>query len=91
MDERMAALAALARLSLTEEEAARLGGQLDEILAYVERLGAVDTEGVEPTVFAGGAGRARPAGLRVELAPGEATAAAADAVDGAFRVPRVIG
>jgi len=39
-------LAALARLSLDEEEAERFAAQLGPILAYLEQLRAVDTTGV---------------------------------------------
>ena len=42
-------VAALARLSLSEEEAVRAAAELDTILEYVEELAKVDTEGVEPT------------------------------------------
>ena len=42
-------IAALARLSLTDAEAARVAADLDEILGYVELLGQADTEGVDPT------------------------------------------
>lgn len=91
MDTDVAHLARLARLELTPDEAARLGGQLEQILAYVRRLEQVDTDGVEPTVFAGGGARTRPPGLRVPLAPGEATRDAPDAAGDVFRVPRVVG
>ena len=91
MDDRIAHLAALARLSLSEGEAERLAEQLADVLDYVERLQSVDVEGVEPTAFAGGGARLRPAGLRIELAAGEALESAPDAVAGAFRVPRVVG
>ena len=40
---------ALARLSLSEEELARMAHELDAILGYVETLQGVDTEGVPPT------------------------------------------
>ncbi len=42
-------IAALARLSLGEEEKARLEKDLNAILGYVEKLSSLDTEGVEPT------------------------------------------
>lgn len=42
-------VARLARLSLTDGEKARLRQELDAILAYVDALRALDTEGVEPT------------------------------------------
>jgi len=41
-------IAALARLELSEDERAAFQKQLSSILEYVEKLKAVDTEGVEP-------------------------------------------
>ena len=41
-------VAALARLRLEEEEVARVQGELNGILGWIEQLQAVDTEGVEP-------------------------------------------
>lgn len=41
-------VAKLARLALTEEEKEQLAGQLNDILAYVDKLNQLDTEGVEP-------------------------------------------
>lgn len=46
-------VAKLARIDLTDEEAARYQKQMDEILAYVEQLEQIDVEGVEPTAHAG--------------------------------------
>ncbi len=46
-------VAALARIRLEEEEVARLQGELNGILGWIEQLQSVDTEGVEP--MAGGA------------------------------------
>ncbi len=42
-------IAKLARLNLTEEEKELYGGQLSDILAYVEKMRAVETAKVEPT------------------------------------------
>lgn len=45
-------VAKLARLSLTEEEAARYATQLDCILAYIDTLTKYDLGSVEPTAHA---------------------------------------
>ena len=45
-------VANLARLNLSEEELARMTGQLDTILSYVAKLDELDTEGVAPTTHA---------------------------------------
>lgn len=41
-------VARLARIAVTEEEAARMEGELNTILGFVEQLGEVDVDGVEP-------------------------------------------
>ncbi|RTL97385.1 Asp-tRNA(Asn)/Glu-tRNA(Gln) amidotransferase subunit GatC [Ancylobacter aquaticus] len=41
-------VAHLARIAVTEDEVAHLQGELNAILAFVEQLGEVDTDGVEP-------------------------------------------
>ena len=84
-------IADLARLALDDDEVRTLGRQLVDILAYVELLDEVPTEGVEPTSFAGSRIVYRPPGLRQVLAPGAHLANAPDSADGAFRVPKVIG
>ncbi len=45
-------VANLARIELSEEEKLKLGGQLDDILGYFEKLNAVDVEDVEPMAHA---------------------------------------
>jgi aspartyl-tRNA(Asn)/glutamyl-tRNA(Gln) amidotransferase subunit C len=45
-------VAHLARIDLSPDEAARLQGQLSDILEYVNQLKQVDVTGVEPTAHA---------------------------------------
>jgi aspartyl-tRNA(Asn)/glutamyl-tRNA(Gln) amidotransferase subunit C len=45
-------VARLARIQLSAEEAARLQGQLSDVLEYVNQLKQVDVTGVEPTAHA---------------------------------------
>jgi len=49
MDIDVQKVAMLARIRLTDDEAAELGPQLSNIIGYVEQLASVDTDGVEPT------------------------------------------
>lgn len=42
-------IAKLARLNLTEAELNRYGGQLSDILSYIDQLKEVEVKGVEPT------------------------------------------
>jgi aspartyl-tRNA(Asn)/glutamyl-tRNA(Gln) amidotransferase subunit C len=44
-------VARLARLELTEEETETFTGQMDAILAYVEKLNELDTAGIVPTTL----------------------------------------
>ncbi|CAM3398418.1 MULTISPECIES: Asp-tRNA(Asn)/Glu-tRNA(Gln) amidotransferase subunit GatC [Sphingomonas] len=41
-------IASLARIAITEEDATRLAPELGNILGWIEQLGEVDTQGVEP-------------------------------------------
>lgn len=41
-------IASLARIAITEEEAARIAPELDNIMGWIEQLGEVDTAGVAP-------------------------------------------
>lgn len=42
-------LAQLSAISISDEDAEHLRGQLETILGYVEQLESVDTSGIEPT------------------------------------------
>jgi aspartyl-tRNA(Asn)/glutamyl-tRNA(Gln) amidotransferase subunit C len=87
-------VASLAHLELTDEEAGRMTRELDEILAYMDKLRELDTEQVEPmaqVLFPG----AENATLREDepqptLAHEDALANAPLAGAGQFKVPRVI-
>lgn len=84
-------VAQLARLALTDDEAARFQAQLGQILGYVAALQEVDVEGVEPTAHPGGLQNVlRPDVERDSLAPAEALANAPRAASGLFMVPKVI-
>jgi aspartyl-tRNA(Asn)/glutamyl-tRNA(Gln) amidotransferase subunit C len=91
-EEEVRYVAALANLSLTDEEVARLRRDLDGILEHMDTLNAVDVEGVEPTaqVLFG-----ENAALRDDLPQpplGNEAALANAPLSGAgyFKVPKVI-
>lgn len=44
----VARIASLARIKVTEDEQARIAGELTPILSWIEQLNEVDTNGVEP-------------------------------------------
>lgn len=87
-------VAALANLTLTDTEVARLRGDLDGILEHFDQLNRADTSGVEPmaqVLFEGG----ETATLRDDtpvppLGNADALANAAQRGAGYFKVPKVI-
>ena len=87
----VAQIAHLARLAVTASDSESHARDLSEILAFVERLGAVDTQGVEPL--------AHPLEMTQRLRPDEVSegdqrerfqALAPLTRDGHYLVPRVI-
>ena len=84
-------VAGLARIALSDEEAAQLQGQLDDILAFVGELKALDVEGVEATDVAGEAQNAmREDEPRAGLSRETVLANAPLARHGHIAVPKVI-
>jgi aspartyl-tRNA(Asn)/glutamyl-tRNA(Gln) amidotransferase subunit C len=84
-------IAVLARLSLTEAEEEQMTGHLSHILDHFERLGEIDTEGVEPTAHI----TAMEPALRGDVVRNEPDPerwlANAPARDGSFfKVPKII-
>ena len=85
-------VAALARLSFSEEEKQKLTAQLNEILRYMEQLNTLDTSNVEPlshvielqNVF-------REDVLRPSVSREEALKNAPSRTEEFFKVPKVIG
>jgi aspartyl-tRNA(Asn)/glutamyl-tRNA(Gln) amidotransferase subunit C len=89
--EEVAETAALARLALSDVEAARLTRELDAILGYMEKLAKVDVEGVEPMTHAVALDcPLREDAVGPQLGAESALAAAPRREDGFFEVPRVI-
>jgi aspartyl-tRNA(Asn)/glutamyl-tRNA(Gln) amidotransferase subunit C len=84
-------VAKLARLELSDDEAARLTGQLDTILSYVAKLDELNTTDVTPTTHTQKVVNAfREDEVGVSLERNRALANCADANGEAFVVPRVI-
>lgn len=84
-------VARLARLDLSSGEKERMRGELDGILSYIDKLRAVDVEGVEPTSHAVPLANvmredeSRPSFLREDM-----LANAPERSGDLFRVPRII-
>ncbi len=81
----------LARLRLTEDETRHLQGDLNRILGYFEKLGELDTSGVEEMqrpVALVNVTRSDEPGEMFDHA--EATSVAVETHDGFFKVPRTV-
>ncbi len=84
-------IAELAKLQLTDEEIERYAEQLSEILAYAERLQALDTDDIPPTASVLPLRNVlRPDEVTPSLPREEALANAADVADGQFRVDAIL-
>ena len=85
-------VARLARLRIDPQAAEKLAGQVATILAYVDTLAQVDTEGVPPTAHAIGVTNAfREDRLHSHLPADQALANAPARELDFFLVPKVIG
>jgi aspartyl-tRNA(Asn)/glutamyl-tRNA(Gln) amidotransferase subunit C len=84
-------VARLARLALTDDEVARYGDQLADLLQHVDQLKELDTDAVAATAQVIAARNVtRPDALRPTLARDVVLAAAPQAQHGFFRVPKII-
>jgi aspartyl-tRNA(Asn)/glutamyl-tRNA(Gln) amidotransferase subunit C len=81
-------VARLARLELDPDEVERMAGELSGILEHVDRIAALDLEGVEPTSHVVALENVlRADEPRPSLPRERALEPAPDPADGAFRVP----
>jgi aspartyl-tRNA(Asn)/glutamyl-tRNA(Gln) amidotransferase subunit C len=88
----VAHLAGLARLAVTEDELTTFAGQLDVILQSVATVGEVAADDIPPTSHAVPLVNVfREDEPRPCLTPEQALSGAPAAVDGRFRVPRILG
>lgn len=84
-------VAKLARLALTEAETTAFSQQLNQIVAYVQKLQTYPTEGVEPTsTVLGQTNVFRPDQAQPSLSHDQALGNAPDAEAYCFRVPKII-
>jgi aspartyl-tRNA(Asn)/glutamyl-tRNA(Gln) amidotransferase subunit C len=84
-------VARLARLELSDAEKELFTGQLDGILAYVDKLNELDTSGIVPTAHAVPMENAfREDVVTASLGVERALANAPDRSESFFRVPKVI-
>jgi aspartyl-tRNA(Asn)/glutamyl-tRNA(Gln) amidotransferase subunit C len=84
-------VAHLARLEFGEKEKEKFTSQLNDILRYMDKLGEVDTTGVEPMTHAIAQKNAfREDAVDVSLPPELSLANAPESRGGCFQVPKVI-
>ena len=84
-------VAHLARLELAPDEAAKLGAQLGQVLAYIEKLQELDLAGVEPTAHAVPlANVVRADEIRPSLPHEEVLRNAPASANGLFLVPKIV-
>ena len=84
-------VARLARLALSDEEKSLFARQLDDILAYVEKLNELPTDDVEPLVHVAPRHNVlREDDVAASLPEKEALANAPERTEGHFKVPRII-
>ncbi len=90
-DEKMNHIARLARLNLTESERKSLGGDLSEIVEYVEKLNELDVSDVPPFAHSSGLPDVSPATEPLNPLDAEGVLGNAPARKGGrFEVPRII-
>jgi aspartyl-tRNA(Asn)/glutamyl-tRNA(Gln) amidotransferase subunit C len=81
-------VADLARIALTDEQVASLGVELNDILVQIDRISALDLEGIEPTAHAVAVTNVTRADVvRPCLSREDALRNAPEQQDGAFLIP----
>jgi len=81
----------LSRLALSDAEVEEFSGQLSAIFEYVEKLGEVDTEGVEPLAHCLGVKNCfRDDVVRESLGVEKTLANAPERDDEFFKVPKIL-
>lgn len=84
-------LESLARITLTEDEEKKVGGELGDILAYMDMLNELDTQGVEAMSHCFPVTNVmREDEVQPSMSPDEITANAPESQDGYFVVPKTV-
>jgi aspartyl-tRNA(Asn)/glutamyl-tRNA(Gln) amidotransferase subunit C len=87
----VAKIASLSRLELSADELAEMNGHFEKVLKFVESLDRLDTDGVDPSVFALDVINVMgPDQKRPSLPVDEALRNGPETGDGFFLVPRII-
>lgn len=84
-------LESLARIILSEDEEKKVGAELGDILAYIDMLNELDTEGVEAMSHCFPLTNVmREDEVAPSMSPDEITANAPESSDGSFVVPKTV-
>lgn len=87
----VARIAKLARIAVTEAELEAVGGDLNRIFGLIEKMQAVNTEGIEPMAHPQDVSlRLRPDAVTVENRREAFQAVAPQVENGLYLVPKVI-
>jgi aspartyl-tRNA(Asn)/glutamyl-tRNA(Gln) amidotransferase subunit C len=87
----VARIAHLARIRLTDDEKTNFAAELSQVMAWVDELQSVDTEGVEPlTSVVGARLKTRPDEVTLNVTRDDVLANAPEAMVGFFTVPKVV-
>ncbi len=84
-------LESLARITLTEDEEKKVGGELQDILTYIDKLNELDTDGIEAMSHAFPLVNVlREDVVKPSMTPDAIVANAPESQDGAFVVPKTV-
>lgn len=84
-------LESLARITLSEDEEKKVGAELGDILAYIDMLNELDTDGVEAMSHCFPLTNVmREDEVAPSMSPDEITANAPESSDGSFVVPKTV-
>jgi aspartyl-tRNA(Asn)/glutamyl-tRNA(Gln) amidotransferase subunit C len=87
----VARIARLARIRLTDDEKTHLAAELSQVMAWVDELQTVNTDGVEPlTSVVGARLKTRPDVVTLNVSRDEVLANAPESMAGFFTVPKVV-
>ena len=87
----VARIARLARIRVTEDEKTSLAAELSQVMAWVDELQSVDTDGVEPlTSVVGARLKTRPDVVTLNVTRDDILANAPEPMAGFFTVPKVV-
>jgi len=81
----------LAHFDMSKEEMSQFQGQLENILDYVEKLGELDLDGIEPTMYGQPVKNVfREDVNEPSLDPSDVIVNAPESIGGEFKVPKIV-